>query len=99
MWGGDLLAIERPGKKFLCCHVGMMYMTIRVNGQTKEELKKEADRLYNLFDRGDPGEFELSLDEIKTYKKCDCALIIPTTRDKFVDPSYKEIVPMSWETL
>jgi len=84
MYGGDILAIERKGKPFLCANVGMMWMSLALLVTTDEEVQRNAKRLYEQFGTGDPGEYEMTLEELIASKNADCKLIIPETKDRFI---------------
>lgn len=84
MYGGDILAIERKGKPFLCANVGMMVIELSIYAETVEFVQNNAKRLYERFGTGDAGEYELTLEELIAAKNADCKLIIPETKDRFI---------------
>jgi hypothetical protein len=82
------LAVEKPkdGKPFTVCEVNTwFYVGIHMLKDEPEELKKNAERLYNLFGGGkDESEKGATLEKLKEMPSNGSLCIIPKSKDKFV---------------
>lgn len=75
---------EMNGKPFTVCEVSTWFY-INVDFEKKEEVKREAEKLYDQFGNGkDKSERGITLEELRELPSNGGPFIIPKSKDAFI---------------
>jgi hypothetical protein len=76
---------EMDGKPFTVCEVGTWYYIGVYTLKKEEEIKSNAEKIYDLFGNGeDKSERGITLEELKKLPSNGGICIIPKSKDAFI---------------